>query len=503
MKNKRCVNIVNRKIILLLFLFCMQPSTALLASGDNLVANLKFKRFPALNNLPSDEIQKIYQDKDGFVWLASRYGFYQYDGYETTLYKSNLYTPGLLTNNNILCLADDYDHNLWIGTQEGLNILDKKTGEIKKILFPVIPNNVISCLLVMRDHSIWLGTDAGLCKYDAENGTFVVYNRELTGGVLDYTAIKSLLEDSEGDLWIGTWSSGLYRYVPSTEKFYAYPTMNERNSAHVIYEDTNKNIWVGSWDCGLFKLNNPKNLRTVSYVNYRHKTGDSTSLSDDIVYDINEDLNTGTLWVGTRSGLSIMSKNIPGRFINYRSRSSSHYIFCDEINTILRDKAGMMWIGSIGGGVLAVDTNQPMFAFHSLDFADNDIPITSVRALFADSERNIWMGIGTYGLACVESVTGKLKSHSQMPEFAGITVPTVYSVMQRRNSGEIWFGTYDGGIFIYQKGEKVRNLTVDNCKFLGNSCVFALYEDEHGNCWVGTRGSLGVLLANGKSFFVQ
>lgn len=198
-----------------------------------------------------------------------------------------------------------------------------------------------------------------------------------------------------------------------------------------------------------------------------------------------------------------MSKNIPGRFINYRSRSSSHYIFCDEINTILRDKAGMMWIGSIGGGVLAVDTNQPMFAFHSLDFADNDIPITSVRALFADSERNIWMGIGTYGLACVESVTGKLKSHSQMPEFAGITVPTVYSVMQRRNSGEIWFGTYDGGIFIYQKGEKVRNLTVDNCKFLGNSCVFALYEDEHGNCWVGTRGSLGVLLANGKSFFVQ
>lgn len=69
MKNKRCVNIVNRKIILLLFLFCMQPSTALLASGDNLVANLKFKRFPALNNLPSDEIQKIYQDKDDlFGW---------------------------------------------------------------------------------------------------------------------------------------------------------------------------------------------------------------------------------------------------------------------------------------------------------------------------------------------------------------------------------------------------------------------------------------------------
>lgn len=500
MKNKRCVNIVNKKIVLLLFLLCMQPSAALRASGDDLAANLKFKRFPALNNLPSDEIQKIYQDKDGFVWLASRYGFYQYDGYETTLYKSNLYTPGLLTNNNILCLVDDYDHNLWVGTQEGLNILNKKTGEIKKILSPVIPNNVISCLLVMRDHSVWLGTDSGLCKYDAENGTFVVYNRELTGGVLDYTAIKSLLEDSEGDLWIGTWSSGLYRYVPSTGKFYAYPTMNERNSAHVIYEDTNKNIWVGSWNCGLFKLDNPKNLSTVSYVNYRHKAGDGTSLSDDIVYDISEDLNTGTLWVGTRSGLSIMGKDAPGRFVNYKSRGSSHYIFCDEINTILRDKAGIMWLGSIGGGVLAADTSQPMFASHSLDFADNDIPITSIRALFTDSERNIWMGIGTYGLACIEYTTGKLKSHSQIPEFAGMTVPTVFSVVQRQNSGDIWFGTYDGGIFIYRKGRKVENLTAENCEFVGNSCVSALYEDGHGNCWVGTRGSLGVLLANGKSF---
>ncbi|MEY8685538.1 two-component regulator propeller domain-containing protein [Bacteroides sp. AN502(2024)] len=498
MKNKRYVELIIKNLILLVF--SIQFSASLFASEDYLVTNLKFRQFPALNNLQSDEIQKIYQDKDGFIWLASRYGFYQYDGYETVLYKSNLYTPGLLTNNNILCLADDYEHNLWIGTQEGLNILNKKTGAIKKILSPTIPNNVISCLLVMRDHSVWLGTDSGLCKYDAKEDSFVVYNRELTGGVLDNTAIKSLLEDSEGDLWIGTWSSGLYRYVPSTGKFYAYPAINERNSAHVIYEDTNKNIWVGSWSCGLFRLDNPKNLKMVSYVNYRHKAGDDTSLSDDIVYDISEDLNTGTLWIGTRSGLSIMDKDASGRFINYKSSGSSHYIFCDEINTVLRDKTGMMWLGSIGGGVLAADTSQPMFASHCLDFADNDIPVTSVRALFTDSERNIWMGIGTYGLACLEAETDKLKSHSQIPEFAGMTIPTVYSVMQRRNGGEIWFGTYDGGIFIYRKGQKVKNLKVDNCTFLGNSCVSALYEDKHGNCWVGTRGSLGVLLANGKSF---
>lgn len=92
----------------------------------------------------------------------------------------------------------------------------------------------------------------------------------------------------------------------------------------------------------------------------------------------------------------------------------------------------MMWLGSIGGGVLNADTHQSMFTFHSLNFADDDIPTTSVRSLFTDSDNNIWMGIGTYGLACLEYATGKLKSHSQMPEFTGMTIPTVFLSSRER-----------------------------------------------------------------------
>lgn len=106
---------------------------------------MNFKKLPAFNNLLTDEIRKVYQDKDGFIWLASYYGFYQYDGYETTLYKSNLYAPGLLTNNNILCLVDDYKHNLWIGTQEGLNILNKK--QVRSEKFWLLRFLIMSCLV--------------------------------------------------------------------------------------------------------------------------------------------------------------------------------------------------------------------------------------------------------------------------------------------------------------------------------------------------------------------
>ncbi|MBB4044884.1 ligand-binding sensor domain-containing protein, partial [Bacteroides reticulotermitis] len=379
---------------------------------DDVISNLKFKQLSIFNSLPTDEVQKVYQAKDGFMWFATRYGFCQYDGYRTTLYKSNLYSPDLLTNNNVYCLADDNDSNLWIGTQGGLNVLNKKTGEIRKYLSPTIPNNTVSCLLITQNSSVWIGTDTGLCRYIPEQDSFVTYTIETTGGILGSYAIKSLFEDTTGDIWIGTWCNGLYRYASATKTFVAYPQINERNSAHAIYEDSQKNIWVGSWECGLFLLQNPKDMKRVSYIRYQHKIGDEHSLSDNIIYDIAEDLNTHTLWVGTRTELSIMQHEQPGHFINYKSRKSAYHIPCDEINSIIRDDFGNMWIGSIGGGVLMTDTHESPFMLHKLNLSDEEIPSTSVRALFADANKNIWMGIGTYGLACQNHATGQLMLHT-------------------------------------------------------------------------------------------
>ena len=113
-----------------------------------------------------------------------------------------------------------------------------------------------------------------------------------------------------------------------------------------------------------------------------------------------------------------------------------------------------MWLGSIGGGILMTDTYEPLFIRHSLNLQDEDIPTTSVKALFVDSERNIWLGIGTYGLARQDYTTGELTLYSHMPEFADIaSVPTINSIIQRRN-GEIWFGTYDGGLLFTAKARK-------------------------------------------------
>lgn len=498
MKNTRITTFLYK---LGFFISFMLFNFTLLSATEEVIYNLKFKQLSAPHSLPTNEVQKVYQDRDGFIWFATRNGLCQYNGYETTLYKSNLYSPDLLTTNSITCLVDDNNNNLWIGTSEGLNVMDKRTGEIKKYKAPSISNNVVSALCVTRDNTLWVGTDNGLCRYVPEKDTFVVCGDEFGDGRLRYVTIKSLLEDSDGDLWIGTWAQGLFRYSPSTDKVVVYPKINEQYSSHVIYEDSNKDIWVGSWDYGLFKLRNPKDMENVSYQSFLHENGDDSSLSDNIVYDIAEDINTHTLWVGTRSGLSILRLDESSSFINYKSGKSDYRIPSDEVNSIMRDSQKNMWIGAIGGGVLMADTRQPAFALHTLNFGDEDIPVTSVRTLFADSDQNLWIGVGTYGLARREYVTGELKMYSHIPEFSGVKdLPSLFAVVQRKKSGDIWFGMYNGGIYVYRKGEKVKHLTTKNSAFLTSDCVSALYEDYEGNCWIGTRGGIGVRLSDGTDY---
>lgn len=499
MKNTRITTFLYKLGFFISFMFF--NFTLLSATEEEVIYNLKFKQLSAPHSLPTNEVQKVYQDRDGFIWFATRNGLCQYNGYETTLYKSNLYSPDLLTTNSITCLVDDNNNNLWIGTSEGLNVMDKRTGEIKKYKAPSISNNVVSALCVTRDNTLWVGTDNGLCRYVPEKDTFVVCGDEFGDGRLRYVTIKSLLEDSDGDLWIGTWAQGLFRYSPSTDKVVVYPKINEQYSSHVIYEDSNKDIWVGSWGYGLFKLRNPKDMENVSYQSFLHENGDDSSLSDNIVYDIAEDINTHTLWVGTRSGLSILRLDESSSFINYKSGKSDYRIPSDEVNSIMRDSQKNMWIGAIGGGVLMADTRQPAFALHTLNFGNEDIPVTSVRTLFADSDQNLWIGVGTYGLACREYVTGELKMYSHIPEFSGVKdLPSLFAVVQRKKSGDIWFGMYNGGIYVYRKGEKVKHLTTKNSAFLTSDCVSALYEDYEGNCWVGTRGGIGVRLSDGTDY---
>ena len=130
------------------------------------IPNFHFEQIPTLSALPNNEILTLLQDSDGFIWIATKGGLYKYDGYNIKEYRSNLYNPELLSDNWVSALAEDNNKRLYIGTKDGLNILDKQNGNIRQNKDPLFKHNYIACILPVSDSEIWTATNRGLIIYN-------------------------------------------------------------------------------------------------------------------------------------------------------------------------------------------------------------------------------------------------------------------------------------------------------------------------------------------------
>ncbi len=466
------------------------------------IKNLRFNRISSFEDLPSEEITQIIQDNKGYIWIATNSGLCRYDGYRIRTYKDNLFTPGILTDNQIKTIAEDHSYNLWIGTNNGLNILNMITGQIHKAEDSRLQDKVVSVLYVSKDNNVWVGMDDGLYRYIPERGSFIVYDKATNGRPL--VGIKSIMEDSKGRLWIGTWAVGLLRYEKDKDAFISYPQMDERNSAHVLFEDSYQTIWVGTWDRGLYHLNTPETPETVTWKHYLSQPGNKQSLSDNIIYSIEEETGSNTLWIGTRSGLSILDLDSKDdSFVNYLPESESYKLPYNELDAIVRDRSGIMWLGMMGGGVYSVNMRHSPFQKNDLESVKHRLFSNSVRSMFVDSEQTLWMGIGSYGLVIQEQGAEQPVFYIDHPDFRQPTpyLYTINHIIERRDEQEIWFGTWGSGITIYDKdaaGNKIRHLNEENTPWLPDGFIFSMLEDSRKNVWIGCRSGVAVYGPDGK-----
>lgn len=465
-----------------------------------------FNILPILPNLPNKDVQSIYQDRDGYIWISTRKGLFQYDGYSVVSYKSNLYKTNLFTNNNIYCVVEDANHCLWIGTYNGVNVLDKRTGIIRKLNNTELEGNGVSTILITKDNRIWLGTERGLYEYLAEQDSCLLYDQNNTNNVLPKVTVKSLFEDDKGDIWIGTWGSGLFRYEHSSRQFLRYPKMNPANSAYIIYQDSHKNMWVGTWKFGLQLLHNAYDPLRVSWTTFEHDKDQSNSLSDNLVHTITEDTNNNSLWVGTRSGISVLSLGedlTPTvAFDNYYAGEREYSISGSEVSSLMRDRQGIIWIGMIGGGVNIVNTHKPNFDLDTLWEMRRQLRTSSVYSMLVDDEGLLWLGVGMNGFGIKNRKSGKFTYFTQMPEFALFKdAASVMSIMQSSANHHIWMAVYDRGVFEYDKsapvGRRVKFYNENNATWLNSSCVLHIYEDTKQNLWFSTRCGVSVRMADG------
>ncbi|WP_455587104.1 hybrid sensor histidine kinase/response regulator transcription factor [Bacteroides sp.] len=470
----------------LLFSILFLPT--LLTAGNR----IQFKSVIPSTNFPTNEVRSLYQDSEGYIWISTYNGLVRYDGYSIVVYKPNGINHGHSIDGFVNLVSEDKQGHLWIGTHNGLYVLNKQTDEIEKQTNPLLQECNVEAIVCTKTGELWIGGSKGLFRCKSGSLFFECVMQ---------VDVKSILEDHCGHIWVGTWDKGLLRYSPGEDRFYTYMGIAPNNSSHVLFEDDANNIWVGSWRYGLKKLINPYDMEDFSFRTFSHRENDSTSLLDNIIYAIIQDRKTKKIWIGSRSGLSILESEINGgTFTNFVPGDHQYDLPFNEVNTLLCSNDGLMWVGMLGGGVCTVNTGKVWFNYHSLSNLRKYCPTGSVRSVFQDDNGLLWMGIMGFGLISYDRSTGKIIPYKEHPALKDLRyTSTVNEIIRSKRTGELCFATWDAGVWLYnEETGKVRVIDERNYPAIRDVCIYSLLEDSHGNLWLGTRAGVSILDHSGR-----
>ncbi len=259
---------------------------------------------------------------------------------------------------NCLCLAEN--NNIWLGSDGYLSMFNYKTRQIKHFELTgeskkhkkdeslAETENLIKITAITPDKNghVWVGTDSsGLFRFNLSDNNFDLHVEErTTGGVgLPHISVVSLLYDSESDLWIGT-KNGIARYDTKKEQF--YPDMIAKNQdisplnspINCIYEDMNLNIWIGTEKRGLFLLQDKHKGKFLRYSVADGMPGNTVMaiLSD----------KKGRIWASSQHGITRLDP-VTERIVNFSPTDGLQ----DDV--FIRNSAfssdGKLYFGGING----------------------------------------------------------------------------------------------------------------------------------------------------------
>lgn len=477
-----------------------------------LVTSAKAQIFPYRYQSPitissTDENNCMFFDKEGVMWVGTNVGVKSYDGYTVKTYKSDAYSPGILPNNTVRSITEDNDDNLWLGTRNGLVRMNKRTGNFKTFKLPYEDQRIIYTLFTSKDGTVWIGTDGGLSYFNPKDESFYTYNRantlmmEANGQkrqMFNYS-VKSIVEDKNGDLLVGTWSAGLLRLRRGSHTFLRYPQLNAMNSAYSLFFDRYHRLWVGTWGYGVMRIDNPNDFRNPKIFQYPYSTSHF-----DTYYKIVEDPITHTLWACTREGTCFIDENHPEKGWQMYSQIGNYLLNFN--NDIASDGCGNIWLCTQNNGIMQVNTVPSSFKLRTLNEAKAGFPINFVASILATGEDWIWLGLNPYGLALYNRRTGDTYYNKQIPGFGTLknsTLTTSISDIIQRSNGELWFAVNNYGIIVKPRNGNAYELNTANANYLKENFVNTIFESHDKNLWIGTRNGLSIVYPDNKGYFID
>jgi PAS domain S-box-containing protein len=348
------------------------------------------------------------------------------------------------------------DGYIWFGTQKGMVRFDGQEYKLFNMGLPKGQSQEIRSLSRAKDGGMWVSVGrGGFGFYDGEKFTPIEDERWAATS----TESTTVFESSDGAVWTGG-DQGLGRWVKGKPRETFYNT-NYQNRVLCFFEGSQGRVWMGSVERGLLYWQAGK-LHTFP----------DESLKKENIFAVAEDAK-GQIWAGTGNGLrcydsKFQPKQIPA--------------FYSEVNTILVDHYGVVWVGTPGAGLARYENGE----FTWLRKTDGLVS-DAITGLYEDSEGSLWVGTQN-GLSQITDVKFPIYSVRE-----GLPGPSVVSVSAARDGG-LWITT-DRGL-AYCDGQKVRNFT-NNASF-PQGWMKRAFEASNGDLYLTDDAKQLVVVSHGK-----
>jgi ligand-binding sensor domain-containing protein len=369
-----------------------------------------------------------------------------------------------------------------------------------------LPQNGVNALVQRHDGHLWIGTHGGLARFDGRAFKVFRADPQLRPATSDVTPgsgpasdrILALHEDARGRLWIGTQDAGISLYEDGA--FRSLPACRGTCQVGAFVESADGRIWAAS-STGILRID-PVTLQAVPFPGggvpsrYDHlawgRDGvlyagghagfaailedrvEPIAMPDGIDHVVVLEPDGDTLWVATRGALFAFDPV---------DRSWRRHAVAD-VNQLIRDPHGRLWVGTYGGELLHEDEQGHWQAVGGL-------PRMFAVSLLFDDQGNLWIGSHNKGLFRLREPWIGLMADPR----AAMNLPARAIIDD--GEGGLWFAFSCGGLRHWHADGRIETLSLSDA--LGSECATTLARDRAGRVWIGSGdGYLGRLRADGR-----
>lgn len=422
------------------------------------------KLFNTDNQLSSNLATQVFQDKSGFIWIATRNGLNNYDGYHITVIKKDMSNFLGLNSNYINSIAQDEKEHILLGTNNSLleftgseflkiPMLDSKGKELATYVKQIYPLRNKDVAVATSGYGIMLK------KQDEQKC------HAMKGEVEKLKYIHKLLEDKRGRLWIITEDGKLYR-KETNGRVTSYFTGTEGMGAQDIQQDALGNLYLASKNQGVYLLRAGSNA-------FARISNIGNLPIDNIYISRNNKLYIGCDGLGIyvydpQTGF-LQDNPLFSRLVNLAK---------SKVTSIIEDNQGNIWVSMLQKGVFMQSNIQNDFNYMGFRLGNrNVIGENCVTSLSINQGNQVWVGTDKDGLYLFNIATRSVEGHF-------LNQSTVLTLCKDQQ-GRTWVGTYTDGLGYMDAAGSFHPVDLGISKSVG---IFDIKQDPQGNIWIATMG---------------